>query len=238
MARRQMKRQRIAEASIENIDSITDEKHASFTKWAREHGVDINGVTPQALPGRGLGLITTRRIKSGDRILFIPEDVIYKPDTAILRKHDLERVSSQAKLAMSALVHFTEESERSIWKSTWPTKHDFEGCMPLYWNRSIVNTMPKCMSTPFERQASDYEKDWHACSAASSKLGHTEADFRYFWMIVNSRSFHWAPPRKQPGYMVLCPFIDYMNHGPTGSGCTVVQRSDGYEVIAQRKYGK
>jgi hypothetical protein len=38
--------------------------------------------------------------------------------------------------------------------------------------------------------------------------------------------------------MVLCPFVDYMNHGPTGSGVTVMQTSKGYEVIAERDYGK
>jgi hypothetical protein len=38
--------------------------------------------------------------------------------------------------------------------------------------------------------------------------------------------------------MVLCPFVDYMNHAPNGHGCEVKQSGRGYEVVAERDYGK
>ena len=57
-------------------------------------------------------------------------------------------------------------------------------------------------------------------------------------MIVNSRSFSWKPPHLKVGEMVMCPFIDLMNHGSTGSGCKVTQNAKGYEVHADRDYGK
>lgn len=72
------------------------------------------------------------------------------------------------------------------------------------------------------------------CHRSTMQIGHS--DFEYYWAIVNSRSFHWKPPGSKPGYMVLCPFIDYLNHGPSGTGVNVNQTSRGYEAWTDRNY--
>lgn len=41
------------------------EDHEAFTKWAFTQGIIANGVTPARFPGRGLGMIATRKIKVG-----------------------------------------------------------------------------------------------------------------------------------------------------------------------------
>lgn len=39
--------------------------------------------------------------------------------------------------------------------------------------------------------------------------------------------------------MVLCPFIDYMNHGASGQGTVNVRQTPrGYEITADRDYGE
>ncbi|QIW98830.1 hypothetical protein AMS68_004348 [Peltaster fructicola] len=229
------KRQRVISppAALSDVEP----KHEQFTTWARDQGVEINGVLPKSLHGRGLGLVTTTRISKDDRILFIPEETMFKPDLKTLQQQNLQRISSQAKLAISALLHFTAKDVGvKLWRDTWPTVTDFESCMPMYWSREVIKNLPSSSLSSLKRQQADYMKDWNACQLAVENAGHNEHLFKYYWMIVNSRSFHWSPPKGGAGYMVMCPFIDYLNHGPTGSGCDVFQRSDGYEVIAQRAY--
>lgn len=235
------KKQRLTNGQGDKVvdhETIKD-KHLRFLAWARDNEVEVYNAAPQALPGKGLGLVTTKRILSGERILFVPEKTMVKPQSTSLKTLGLEHASSQARLTMTSLMTFAgHEAKKQIWMDTWPTRADFEKCMPLYWHQSLIDCMPRSARNTFQRQASDYNKDWMACKAAAAGIGFDEDSYKYHWMIVNSRSFHWTPPRKQPSYMVLCPFIDYLNHGPTGSGCTVIQRNDGYEVLAQRDYGR
>lgn len=42
------------------------EDHEAFTEWALAQGIFTNGVTPARFPGRGLGMMATRKIKVGD----------------------------------------------------------------------------------------------------------------------------------------------------------------------------
>jgi hypothetical protein len=45
------------------------EDHEVFTEWAMARGVEAFGVAPARFPGRGLGMIATRKIKVGTSIL-------------------------------------------------------------------------------------------------------------------------------------------------------------------------
>jgi len=39
------------------------EEHTLFVEWAKEHGVEINGVAPARFKGRGMGIVAARDIK-------------------------------------------------------------------------------------------------------------------------------------------------------------------------------
>jgi hypothetical protein len=233
------KRARLSEPTTETQAAAENDKHVLFTAWAKERGVEINSVAPQQLPGRGLGLMTTAVIKEGTRLLFVPEKAMFKPDALFVKRSGLERASPQAKLSVSIMAKFTPaDSQLATWEATWPMKQDFDASMPLSWPQELVEHLPPPVLAPFERQKADYARDWEAAKALCEQHEWSEAKFRYYWSIVNSRSFHWKPSAGRAGSMVLCPFVDYMNHGPTGSGVTVTQSSKGYEVVADRAYGK
>lgn len=237
---RPSKRARLSESPNEAQDDTPSDKHTIFTAWALESGVEINSVKPQQLPGRGLGLMTTATIKKGSRLMFVPEKAMFKQDNAFLKRSRLERSSPQAKLSLSILAKSSAaDSPLETWQATWPTKQDFDTCMPLSWPRDVFAPyLPPAVAAPFERQKADYARDWEAVAPLCEEKGWSEDDFKYYWCIVNSRSFHWKPATGGAGSMVLCPFVDYMNHGPTGSGCEVRQSGRGYEVVAGRDYGK
>jgi hypothetical protein len=195
------------------------DKHAAFTTWAKE---------------RGVGLVTTAAIKTGERMLFIPEKAMHKTNFSVIKSLGMDRASPQAKLAAS-IMSTSGVSDINVWRATWPTIADIESSMPIWWPSGLVSGLPPAVLAPLERQKADYAKDW----ASAKHVDFDERDFKYHWCIVNSRSFHWKPAQKaRPGSMVLCPFIDYTNHGPTGSGCTVTQEADGYRAVAERDYGE
>ena len=233
------KRARLSELAVDTKDKTENDRHILFTSWAKERGVEINSVAPQQLPGRGLGLMTTAAIEAGTRLLFVPERAMFKPDAAFIKRTGLERASPQAKLSVSIMEKFTPSgSKLAPWEATWPTKQDFDASMPLSWPQELLEYLPPPVVAPFERQKADYARDWEAAKPLCEERGWDEATFRYYWCIVNSRSFHWKPSAGRAGSMVLCPFVDYMNHAPTGSTVEVTQSSKGYEVVADRDYGK
>ena len=231
------KRKRLSEGKPENAHD--EDKHRIFTNWAKERGVQINGVKPARIPGRGLGLVATRNLRDGDQLLFIPEKAMFQPDPVALKREGLAQTSPQAQLAVSVLLAFNGPHRGlKVWEDTWPSRTDFEGSMPMCWPNPVRQYLPPPVHQPLERQLSDYDKDWNAASNLCRKNGFSEDDFKYYWMIVNSRSFHWKPRASIGGVMVMCPFIDYINHGPTGSSCRVSQTAKGYEVTADRNYGE
>lgn len=237
MPRHNGKRRRESD-DTSNVDSSVDE-HQLFTQWAQQRGVEINGVKAERLPGRGLGLVAARPLKNGERILLIPEKAMFKPDVAMLKRESLQHASPQAQLAISAMNAFKNpQMPLQVWQQTWPTAEDFEQSMPMCWPTSVRQLLPPSVHQPLARQLADYEKDWKAAKSICETRGWSEDEFKYYWMIVNSRSFHWKPPRGKAGSMVMCPFIDYMNHGPSGSGCMISQTAKGYEAVADRDYGK
>lgn len=249
------KRARLSEPSSESTPSLIsstspakeNDKHHLFTTWAQDQGVEIHSVAPQHLPNRGLGLLATAPIKSGERLLFVPEKAMFKPNPATLQKAGLARkpsaASPQAQLSLSALAKFTATPTSSspnlqTWQATWPTPQDFATSMPLHWPSTLTAHLPPAILAPLERQKADYARDWEVVSGFCAEQGWSEETFKYYWCIVNSRSFHFKPSVNRAGSMVLCPFVDYMNHGPTGSGCRVLQTGRGYEVWSERDYGE
>ncbi|KAK1049842.1 hypothetical protein LTR33_014745 [Friedmanniomyces endolithicus] len=219
------------EAPANAVVAPNEDKHAAFTAWSKERGVESRDVKPAKLPGRGLGLVTTAKIKAGARIIFVPEKAMFKP------YNFLTNASPQAQLAVSLLVD-CKAAQPTIapWAATWPTDSDFEHSMPLRWPDALRCLVPPPVEQPLQRQEEDLTKDLDAVYdfLAASEL--SDDDFRYYWFIVNSRSFHWKPPRGKAGSMVMCPFIDYINHAPSGTACNVFERANGYEVVADRDY--
>lgn len=216
------------------------DKYEVFTKWAEERGVEINGVEARRLPGRGFGLVTTKAIPADERILLVPKKAMCAPDTNLIKsQRGLNKASPHAQLAISVMSFCkVEQSSFAVWEATWPTNQDFVDTLPLCWTKEEQDLLPPSVTLPLERQRRDWEKDWEAVAAYCQARGWSEQDYRYYWMIVDSRSFHFNPPHAKTGSMVLCPFIDLINHGPSTKTCQVFQSPEGYQVVADRDYGE
>ncbi|SMR64402.1 unnamed protein product [Zymoseptoria tritici ST99CH_3D1] len=248
MGDRASKRRRTGEASsTDATSSSTADKHALFTEWSRSRGVFINSVKPAALPGRGLGLITTSAIRKGSEIIIVPEKAMFKSNPSIVgkklspkSKSLLRKASHHAHMALSLMSAMsTPSSSYFLWKSTWPTPEDFTTTLPIFWPHEMADRLPESMQGPLRRQREEFDRDWEFVQEAMQlmKKEWSKREFEYYWAIVNSRSFHFDQKSGKLGAMVLCPFIDYLNHGPTGAGAEVnLVKGKGYVLEAERDY--
>jgi hypothetical protein len=226
-------------------DGSTDDKHSLFTEWSIARGIEINSVKPASLPGRGLGLVTTSRVEKDTEILIIPEKAMFKSSPSIIGKSLkaktlLKSATHHAHMALSVMSAMTApESEYLVWKNTWPTPDDFTSTLPLFWG-IWADYLPESIQGPLKRQREEFDLDWEFVQEAMKimKKEWSKREFEYYWAIVNSRSFHYDQKSGKLGAMVLCPFIDYLNHGPTGSGAEVgLVKGKGYVLKAERDYG-
>ncbi|KAJ5114689.1 hypothetical protein NUU61_000448 [Penicillium alfredii] len=116
------------------------EDHATFTEWALSQGVVTNGVTPARFSGRGLGMITTRNITSGETLLRVPVNVMLTADhipSSFIEKFP-EDIGVQTLFA-AFLTHGTTEylAEYEPWRKCWPSRRDFEDGMPILWPAAL-----------------------------------------------------------------------------------------------------
>ena len=165
---------------------VEEDKHALFTQWSQSRGVQIHNVKPASLLGRGIGLRTTAKIKQDERILFVPEKAMFKPNTKLVTtsKGSATSMSPQAQLAISIMQECqNSESQYQLWKSTWPTHSDFKASMPLFWNSKLQSHLPPSVHLPLDRQKADYHKDQESFKDSNPAL--SSEDFDYFWAIVN-----------------------------------------------------
>ncbi|KAJ5613545.1 hypothetical protein N7528_007199 [Penicillium herquei] len=116
------------------------ENHDAFTNWALAQGVIANGVTPARFPGRGLGMIATRKIQKGETVVQVPTSTIFTVDHIPIdfRSRFPEDTAVQTMMA-AFLTHGSEEQleKYQLWFRTWPTRQDFENSLPLLWPREL-----------------------------------------------------------------------------------------------------
>jgi hypothetical protein len=48
---------------VSDLGLPLEAKHAEFRHWAEEQGVKIDGVAPAHIPGKGIGMVATKKLK-------------------------------------------------------------------------------------------------------------------------------------------------------------------------------
>ncbi|KAJ1336048.1 protein-histidine N-methyltransferase [Microdochium nivale] len=130
--------------------------------WARSKGVKLNGIAPNRMPGRGIGLVSTREIKPGEVVLEIPLDCLRTLDTvpkSLVRRLP-PRISVHGLLAADlALDNNTWSQHRAAWNAVCP-KPDELSTVPLVWPRELQDLLPPAARELFGKQKVKYAKDW------------------------------------------------------------------------------
>lgn len=228
VAESEIKRLRTNGTSTSTTASPPEEadKHSIYTHWSLNQGIIVSNVGPRILPGRGVGLLATGPIKANSQLIFVNETSMIKTNINFLKRQKLQKASPQAQLA----AHLTLASRVAPcpdWyqnsRAVWPTPEDFKACMLAWSDPEEMDVLTKCappsILSPLERLLSDLRKDVKAVEHLHTPDDAAWVDeYTYHWILVNTRSFHWKPEGVKEGSMVMCPFLDYMNHCPNGHG--------------------
>ena len=240
------------------------EKHVLFTAWAKEQGVEINGIEAAQLPGKGIGIVASRPIKvslgrtncatmltssgqAGEVIARAPAGSLITTDCAIAKQ---VRLPADATVHCWLAIALMQASDAyKLWRETWPSATDFESSMPLCWDHRLQSHLPEGARALLEKQQSKFDRDWAVCQSVlpDARID----DFRYHWLVVNTRCFFWEHAKPKPirsrkrarhvsrsgdDCMALTPFADYFNH--SDGGCTFDSTRTGCFITADRDYAE
>lgn len=160
-----------------------------------------------------------------------------------------DNVTVHGKLAASLALWYSDPShdEYALWQAVWPTEEDFKSTMPIYYEKSLQDLLPRAAELLLTNQRTKLDKDWTDLHPHLPSI--TKDLFTYTWLIVNTRTFYWnypdlpnshprLPKRKTKltgdDCYAMCPFMDYFNHSDVG--CDPEADSKGYSVTADRAY--
>ncbi|KAL3472638.1 hypothetical protein BJX99DRAFT_211139 [Aspergillus californicus] len=233
------------------------EEHELFTQWAVSQGIIVNGVGPARFPGRGLGMVALRKIQENEAIIRVPRPVMLTVEAipSSFTSRFPERTPVHTLLSAFLCNGAPEDIEPyEIWKKTWPSRKDFEECMPILWPEELrsksASLLPPSISgcwssVPKEKVEYEYESSHqnilaqqerrldNAWDSVLAVFPDTEWEaFSYHWLIVNTRCFFYLVPGREPpedrnDAMALLPFADYFNH----SNVTCNVKFDGQEYV-------
>ena len=74
-------------------------------------------------------------------------------------------------------------------------------------------------SSLLAKQEAKLQRDWETVQKAYP--GAKFEEYRYYWLLVNTRCFYYdiplrLEPRDHEDKMILCPWLDYLNHADEG----------------------
>ncbi|KAI9376252.1 hypothetical protein BJX61DRAFT_415924 [Aspergillus egyptiacus] len=241
------------------------EEHERFTQWAKSKGVIVNEVGPARFPGRGLGMIALRSIQENEATVRVPRQVMLTVEDipSSFANKFAEGTPVHTLLAAFLCNGAPEDLEPyEVWKKTWPTRKDFEDCMPILWpdefRSESASLLPPSISgrwrtLPGEKKLKyEYESSHQnileqqerrlrgAWETVISVFPETDWEsFSYHWLIVNTRCFYYLMPGQEPpedrnDAMALLPFADYFNHSDIA--CNVIFDGEEYVFRATKAY--
>ncbi|KAI0975827.1 SET domain-containing protein [Xylaria arbuscula] len=219
--------------------------------WATSHGVKLNGIAPERIPGRGIGVLATRDIETDEIVLDVPTNCLRTLSTvpkARLRK--LSETSISVHGILAADLALDKSTKYATWDAIVPSAADLAS-MPLTWPAELQALLPPQGQSLLGKQLAKFNRDWaHVATAfpelQASARGKAKTDlgdeYRHAWLLVNSRTFYYlnAALKRRRGttkddHMTLQPVADLFNHGDEG-GCHVAFGGDGFAFRATRAY--
>ncbi|CAK7226576.1 hypothetical protein SCUCBS95973_006247 [Sporothrix curviconia] len=143
-----------------------DDTLQDLLRYAAKQGVQLEGITPRRLPGRGYGMVATRDVREGETVLEVPTRALRTLATvpkAISRKLDRD-VSVHGILAAHLVLD--DSGDDAAWDAVLPTPDDLEASIPLLWPTKLRDLLPTPARTALQRQQTKLNADWECVKAA------------------------------------------------------------------------
>lgn len=170
---------------------------------------------------------------------------ILQVPTALLRTiNTVPRKSVRQKLPMDMSVHgllavdlaLDKSDMYAEWNAVCPSKSDIESSVPLAWSTDLQSHLPSPAAELLRKQQAKFTRDWNIVRAAFPDI--TEEDYRYAWLLVNTRTFYHSTPKTEKMHrddrMALQPVADLFNHAD--EGCDVHFNPECFTIRTNRAY--
>lgn len=165
--------------------------------------------------------------------------------TTLLRTVDTVPKSTRKKLPSHVSVHgllaadlaLDKSPTYKLWNAVIPPKAELEHTCPLAWAPELQTYLPSPAAERLRKQQSKFARDWEEVRLAFPEL--REDDYRYAWLLVNTRTFYYSTPKTEKLYhkddrMALQPVADLFNHAD--EGCAVAFDQQSFTIRANRVY--
>ncbi|KAL5088311.1 hypothetical protein Trisim1_006762 [Trichoderma cf. simile WF8] len=206
--------------------------------WAKVHGVVIRGIEPSSIPGRGTGILATRKIKAEEEILTVPLRVLRRLESVSTRVREKLPADTTIQGLLAADLALDKSPSFKPWKAVLPKMTDFEAGIPMLWPRELSDLLPLESRDNLRKREEEFQSGWSVFRDAFPEVPYEE--YTYAWMIVNTRTFYNETPEtlKYPweDRLALIPVADLFNH--SDNGCKVYYSPDAYHIVADRVYKK
>lgn len=210
-----------------------------LTDWAKTQNIVLNGISPEAFEGRGIGLIATRKINEGEVILEVPVTAIKTLDT--IPESVTRKLPSPPDMTVHGLLALDLAKDASgfakEWRDVLPSREDI-ATLPLTWDARLHQYLPSTAKDLLKKQQQKFARDYAACQASFPDLD--EDTYKHAWLLVNSRTFYHTTLKtsKLPkeDHLSLQPVADLFNHAT--EGCKVAFTEDSYTVTTNRAYAR
>jgi hypothetical protein len=207
-----------------------------LVSWAQNAGVELNGITPQEIPSKGVGVVASRQVKAGEVVLNVPTAVLRTLDTvpANIRQKLPATTSLHGLLAAQLALNGTPEC--AAWGACLPPLESFQSSLPLLWPAEIQALLPSRITEIVAKQQNSFKRDWDIFRPAFHEVDRDQ--YLHAWLLINSRTFYnlTSSTEKLPhdDRLTLMPLADLFNHA--GHGCNVTFSNLHYAFTADRDY--
>ncbi|QYT01466.1 SET domain-containing protein [Trichoderma simmonsii] len=206
--------------------------------WAKVHGVVIKGIEPSSIPGRGTGILATRKIKAEEEILTVPLRLLRRLESVSTTVREKLPADTTIQGLLAADLALDKSPYFKPWKAVLPKMTDFEAGIPMLWPRELSDLLPLESRDNLRKREKEFQSGWSVFNDAFPEVPYEE--YAYAWMVVNTRTFYNETPEtlKYPweDRLALIPVADLFNH--SDDGCKVYYSPNAYHIVAGRAYKK
>ncbi|KAK3500743.1 hypothetical protein B0T13DRAFT_527126 [Neurospora crassa] len=236
-AKKKVKKRNTREKS--QIKALDMEAYEELLTWAKDKDINLNGVEPRRIPGRGMGIVATKPLEEDETILTVPSTTLRTYETVhpSISRALPKDISIHGLLAADLAFDPSPSVKYRQWNAVCPSREDIWDYLPLTWDRQLREFLPRKALELLLKQEAKFEKDWSMvqqskllspgpdqkenksleekeCGTLNKSI--TRDDYLYAWLLVNTRTFYHETPKtkkfNKDDRMVLQPVADLFNH--------------------------
>ncbi|KAK4192596.1 ribosomal lysine N-methyltransferase set11 [Podospora australis] len=237
-----------------------EQAYDELIRWATDQGVELHGIASKRIPGRGMGMVATQDIKANERLLLVPISCLRgienvppeiknafpkdaKVHGILAAELALEEKATSSSSESSYAASVASKKKYAAWNAVVPASEDISDSLPLTWDPQLHDYLPGAALSLLRGQEIKFTRDWELfqkCIPATKWRFITKDDYKYHWLLVNTRTFYHVNPRtaKRPDedHMVLLPVADLFNHAD--HGCEFAWSGGSCTFTANRDYAE